>query len=224
MLFVGHRGASAYEPENTIRSLSKAFELGANAVEFDIRQTKDGEVVLMHDARLLRTARKMSKVGALTLDEMERIRVNKTEPIPTLKEALRLCGKKNKVAIVEFKEDGMEKQAVELFRKSKRVIAISSIPEVLAHLKFLMPELETGILFKKKVDDLDSFLAWAGMLKVDWLVGKSSALSTELVAQAHHKGFRVIAWVLNRKKSMLKVIGLGVDGLESNKPELFNTL
>ncbi|MBI5421913.1 glycerophosphodiester phosphodiesterase, partial [Candidatus Peregrinibacteria bacterium] len=53
MLLVGHRGAPAYEPENTIRSLKKAFELGANGVEFDIRQTKDGQIVLMHDSRLL---------------------------------------------------------------------------------------------------------------------------------------------------------------------------
>lgn len=224
LLLVGHRGASAYEPENTLCSLKKAFELGANAVEFDIRQTKDGKIVLMHDSRLLRVARKMNKICSLTLDQARRIKVKKKEPIATLSDALKVCAKRDGVAIVEFKEVGMEAQAVELFRVAGRVIAISYIPEVLAHLKFLMPELETGILFKKKVGDIPSFLAWAGLLRVDWLVGKSSVLTPELAGKAHLKNFKVMAWVLNRKRAMLKAIALGVDGMESNKPDLFRSL
>lgn len=224
MLLVGHRGASAYEPENTLCSLKKAFELGANAVEFDIRQTKDGAIVLMHDSRLLRMARTMKKVGGLTLDQVKRLKVKKREPIPTLAEALRLCAKANGVAIVEFKEVGMEIQAVELFRKAKQVIAISYIPEVLAVLKFLMPTLETGLLFKKKVADIPNFLAWAGMLRVNWLVGKAGVLNVDLVRQSHLKGFRVMAWVLNRKKTIARAGLLGVDGIESNKPDLLRSI
>ncbi|MBI5421983.1 glycerophosphodiester phosphodiesterase, partial [Candidatus Peregrinibacteria bacterium] len=160
----------------------------------------------------------------LTLDQLKRIKVKKREPIPTLAEALRLCAKAKGVAIVEFKEAGMELQAVELFRGAKRVIAISYIPEVLAYLKFLMPTLETGLLFKKKVADIPSFLAWAGMLKVDWLVGKAGVLNAELVQQSHLKGFKVMAWVLNRKKTIARAQFLGVDGIESNKPDLFSGL
>ncbi|MEM2911831.1 MAG: glycerophosphodiester phosphodiesterase, partial [Candidatus Bathyarchaeia archaeon] len=50
MLLIGHRGAKAYEPENTLRSFQKALEMGANAVELDVRKTKDDQLVVIHDA------------------------------------------------------------------------------------------------------------------------------------------------------------------------------
>lgn len=224
MLMVAHRGASAYEPENTLKSLKLAFEMGANAVEFDIRSTKDGEIILMHDARLLRMARMIARIGSLTLEQIHKVKISKREPIPTLRDALRLCAKKKGVAVVEFKVQGMELRAIELFHKSKRVIAISYMPEVLAHLKTLMPTLPTGILFKKKVEDIESFLAWAGTMKVDWIVGKSGVVTSRLVEKAHQKGFKVMVWVLNRKKTIEKFISYGVDAIETNKPDLFGQL
>jgi len=55
MIKVGHRGARAYEPENTLLSFKKAIELGVDAVELDVRRTKDNEIVVIHDADLKRT-------------------------------------------------------------------------------------------------------------------------------------------------------------------------
>ena len=53
MLKIGHRGARAYEPENTLRSFKKALEFGVDAVELDVRRTKDDEIVVIHDATLI---------------------------------------------------------------------------------------------------------------------------------------------------------------------------
>ncbi|MEM5810724.1 MAG: glycerophosphodiester phosphodiesterase, partial [Candidatus Aenigmatarchaeota archaeon] len=53
-LKIGHRGARAYEPENTLRSFKKAIELGANAIEFDVRETKDKKLVVIHDENIRR--------------------------------------------------------------------------------------------------------------------------------------------------------------------------
>jgi len=55
MLKIGHRGARAYEPENTLRSFNRAVELGVDAVELDVRQTKDGELVVIHDPEVDKT-------------------------------------------------------------------------------------------------------------------------------------------------------------------------
>lgn len=224
MLLVAHRGASAYEPENTIRAIEEAFRLGANAVEFDIRQTKDKQVVLMHDARLIRMAHKLSRIRKMTLDQLRGLKVKKSEPIPTLAEALKACEKQQGTAVVEFKEWGLEDEAVKVFRKSKKVLAISYLPEVLLSLKVMMPELSTGLLFKRKVKDIDTFLAWAGELKVNWLAGKKSAITPQLVAEAHKKGFRVMVWVVNRLSTMQKFVRYGVDSLSTNKPDLFTKL
>ena len=55
MLRIGHRGARAYEPENTLSSFKKAVEMGVDAVELDVRKTKDGQLVVIHDADLKKT-------------------------------------------------------------------------------------------------------------------------------------------------------------------------
>ncbi len=87
-----------------------------------------------------------------------------------------------------------------------------------------MPELSTGLLFKKKVKDANTFLAWAGELKVDWLAGKKSAITPQLVREAHKKGFKVMVWVVNRLSTMQKFVKYGVDSLSTNKPDLFAKL
>ncbi|MEM3174237.1 MAG: glycerophosphodiester phosphodiesterase family protein, partial [Candidatus Bathyarchaeia archaeon] len=65
-LKIGHRGAKAYEPENTIRSFKRALELGVNAIELDVRRTKDGELVVIHDAEVDRTTSGKGLVSELT--------------------------------------------------------------------------------------------------------------------------------------------------------------
>jgi len=67
MLKVGHRGARAYEPENTFRSFRKTIEVGVDAVELAIRRTKDGEMIVIHDAEVDRTTSGKGLVSELTL-------------------------------------------------------------------------------------------------------------------------------------------------------------
>ena len=94
-LKVGHRGARAYEPENTLRSFRKALELGVNAVELDVRRTKDGELVVIHDDKVDRTTNGRGLVNELTLEEIEKLDAGKGEKIPTLEEALEFLDKKS---------------------------------------------------------------------------------------------------------------------------------
>ena len=113
MLKVGHRGARAYEPENTLRSFKRAIELGVNAVELDIRRTKDGEVVVIHDAKVDKTKNGKGLVSELTLEEIKQLVTEKGERIPTLEEALDFLDKKVKI-LIELKETGFEKKVLDL--------------------------------------------------------------------------------------------------------------
>ncbi|MFN4235590.1 MAG: glycerophosphodiester phosphodiesterase [Bacteroidia bacterium] len=97
-LLVAHRGANKVAPENTMSSLLKAYEQGADMVEMDIRQTKDGEFVLMHDARVNRTTNGKGKIKKMTLDEVKKLDAGswfsnefKGEKVPTLREILRVA-------------------------------------------------------------------------------------------------------------------------------------
>ena len=71
MLRIGHRGARAYAPENTLASFKKALEIGVDAVELDVRKTKDNQLVVIHDADVKRTTNGEGLVSELTLKEIK---------------------------------------------------------------------------------------------------------------------------------------------------------
>lgn len=103
-LLVVHRGANKVAPENTLSSLLKAYEQGADMVEMDIRQTKDGEFVLMHDARVNRTTNGKGKIKKMTLEEVRKLDAGSWfskeyagEKVPTLREILQAA--KGKVGV-----------------------------------------------------------------------------------------------------------------------------
>src|SRR4030065_2440741 len=96
MLRIGHRGARAYEPENTLRSFKKALEIGVDAVELDVRKTKDNQLVVIHDADVKRTTDGEGLVCELTLAQIKGFSAGEGEKIPTLQEALDFLDKRRK--------------------------------------------------------------------------------------------------------------------------------
>jgi glycerophosphoryl diester phosphodiesterase len=102
-LKVGHRGAKAYEMENTRQSFQRAIELGANAIEMDVRSSKDGKLVIIHDENLKRVFGRDVRVNESTLNELKILSGDK---IPTLEEALQFIDKKVVKILLELKEVG----------------------------------------------------------------------------------------------------------------------
>jgi glycerophosphoryl diester phosphodiesterase len=85
---IAHRGASEEEPENTLRAFRRAAELGADMVELDLHLSRDGELVVIHDARVDKTTDGAGEVRALTLAELRRLDAGRGERIPTLQEVI----------------------------------------------------------------------------------------------------------------------------------------
>lgn len=83
-----HRGGAAPHPENTLAAFRHAVDLGAHQIEFDVRRTRDGEIVVIHDAAVDRTCDGRGKVASLTLTELRELDAGNGERIPTLEEAL----------------------------------------------------------------------------------------------------------------------------------------
>ncbi len=223
MLLVGHRGASAYEPENTLRSFRKAVELGANSVELDIHGTKDGEIVVIHDPKVNRTTNGKGKVCNMTLPEIRKLDAGLGEPIPTLKEVVRWADGKTTL-LVEFKEAGLEARAARILDGRPKILAISFFPTVLEELKRIDPRITTCLLFESKPSHLDEFLTSCLELKISWIMGRSRHVNRKLIERAHEKGLKVLAWTLDRPKSIAKKLALGLDGVTSNKPDLFQSI
>lgn len=103
---IAHRGVSAYEPENTFKSFRKAIELGAWAVECDVRRCKSGELVLMHDVSIERVSGEQGLVHDMTLSQLENIVLKKGERILTLKALLESLDEKINI-IFDLKEEGI---------------------------------------------------------------------------------------------------------------------
>lgn len=112
ILVAAHRGAHAEVPENSLASIDEAIDAGAHIVELDVRQTKDGVFVLMHDKTLERTTTGTGNLLDYTYDELKELRLMHQAKItehviPTLEEAL-LRAKDNILVDIDFKADGMQ--------------------------------------------------------------------------------------------------------------------
>jgi glycerophosphoryl diester phosphodiesterase len=87
---IGHRGAAGHEPENTLRSIQRALDLGAGGVEVDVRVSGDGKLMVFHDAKLRRTTGATGHLARKTLAELKQLDAGRGERIPTLREVLDL--------------------------------------------------------------------------------------------------------------------------------------
>ncbi|MEM2939434.1 MAG: glycerophosphodiester phosphodiesterase family protein [Candidatus Bathyarchaeia archaeon] len=222
-LRIGHRGAKAYEPENTIRSFRRALELGVNAVELDVRSTKDGELVVIHDAEVDRTTNGKGLVSDLTLNEIKELLTEKGEHIPTLDEALEFLDKKVVKILIELKETGTEEKVLDIIKKKgleDNVIIISFHEEALRRIRELNDKVETGLIYVKHKDPVRAAL----LLRAQYLLPLYKFAHSILISRAHEKGLKVIVWTINTLEEALEYVKKGVDGIASDKPDILKTL
>lgn len=213
---VGHRGARAYEVENTLESFQKAIELGANAVEFDVRKTKDGKLIVIHDDTLKRVFDKDVPVNQTTLKELKQLTENK---IQTLAETLQFIDKRVEKILVELKEVGYEKKVLEVIKKEKlhdRVIIVSFHEQALSEVRKLDSKIETGLIYAKHKNPI----ATALKLHAQYLVSLYRFTHTKNIEDAHKNNLKVIVWTINTKQEAKVYRAKGVDGIASDKPDI----
>ncbi len=235
-LVVAHRGASADEPENTLRSFDAAVAAGADAVEFDVRMSADDQAIVMHDAQVDRTTDGHGLVRGLTLDELRRLRIRGTrEPveIPTLIETLSLLS--GRVAIdVEIKNlpgepdhEPDEEAAVEATLRALDAsgfvgaVLISSFnPRSIARSRALAPEVPTGLLAVGAMP-LEDALGLAAEGGHGWVLPAASAVvaaGAPLVARAGAAGLRLGTWIVDDAATAGMLAAWGLDAIATNDP------
>ena len=218
MLRIGHRGARAYAPENTIRSFKRALEIGVDGVELDVRKTKDNQLVVIHDADVKRTTNGEGLVSELTLREIKGFSVEGGEKIPTLEEALDFLDKKVKV-FVELKEAGVEEQVLSLVHAKdveKSVVIVSFLEEALKKVRELDKDVETGLIYAKHKNPVKAALE----LKANYLLALYRFVHTVNVVKAHEDGLKVLVWTINTPQEVEEYAKKGVDGITSDKPDI----
>src|SRR6478672_765847 len=117
MLRIGHRGAAGHVLENTLGSIEKAIELGVDYVEIDLRFTRDGHVVILHDPTVDRTTNGHGRIKDLTLAQVRRIKTKDGQHVPTLEEVLKFTD--GRVGLMlELKVRGLAKPVTEIVERS----------------------------------------------------------------------------------------------------------
>jgi glycerophosphoryl diester phosphodiesterase len=237
-LVVAHRGASAEQPENTLRAFEAAVALGADAVEFDVRMSADGHAVVVHDPAVDRTTDGHGLVRDLTLAELKGLRVRSThagdqEEIPTLDETLALLS--GRVAIdVEIKNipgepdhDAERQDVVEATLRaldgegfSGAVLISSFNPSSIAHARAAAPDVPTGLLSVQAMPVADALrLATEG--GHGWVLPAARSVlegGSELVAAAHEAGLRVGTWIVDDVDDAARLTAWGLDAVATNDP------
>jgi glycerophosphoryl diester phosphodiesterase len=218
MLRIGHRGARAYAPENTLTSFKKALEIGVDAIELDVRKTKDNQLVVIHDDNVKRTTNGDGLVCELTLKDIKGFSAEGGEKIPTLEEALDFLDKKVKV-LVELKEEGIEKQVLSVIHErdlEKNVVITSFSETALKEVRELNDKVETGLIYAKHKNPIKAALD----LKANYLVAIYRFVHTANVEKAHENGLKVVVWTINNPEEVEAYIKKGVDGIASDKPDI----
>jgi glycerophosphoryl diester phosphodiesterase len=248
VLRIGHKGAAALEPENTLRSLGRAVELGVDLVEFDVLDLADGSLVLAHSDDLWEVSHGAARGGvrARTLPELRAA----APDLPTLDEALEfLGGRAPEVGIhLDLKWRGYEEPTLEALRRHgalERTFVSSCLTDSLRALRAREPDLALGLTypFDRRGLSAGRLLApvvWGALQgfrrtlprRIGGLLERAGAtvatlhwsvVSRAAVERCHARGAAVVAWTVDRPEVLRQLDALGVDGVVTNDPRIFDS-
>ncbi|MFA5857861.1 MAG: glycerophosphodiester phosphodiesterase family protein [Elusimicrobiota bacterium] len=239
MLIIGHRGSSFIAPENTLASINLAWKQGADAVEIDIRLTKDGRVVASHDASALRMAGVDLTIATSTFAELRALDFGKVkdekykgETIPSLEEIIDTIPA-GKVLVVEIKA-GLEIlneycRIVNSSSKKAQVLSIGFGYETMVECKKMMPDNIALYLVSTKKDkdtgiyapyDIDAVIAKTVEGKLDGLDVHYVPVNSEFVDKTLDANLQLYVWTVNEVVEAQRLDSIGVDGLTTDKPDV----
>lgn len=215
---IAHRGASAYEPENTLRSFERAIELKADMIELDVRQSIDGHLVVMHDETVDRTTDSSGLVALKTLSELKDLNAGKGEQIPTLNEVIEL-GMGRAKFVLELKENSVEDKVVELIQDNNlldEVFVVSFKSNRLKMIKELEPKVKTGLILVTSLDPIRLAKNCGAdvVAPFRWFVTKG------LVERARQNGLHTFTWTVDETLKAQSLKKIGVSGIVTNRPDI----
>jgi len=226
-LVIAHRGASAYEPENTLRAFDLAIRQGAQMIELDLHVTCDNHVVVIHDPTLNHTTSLTGRVDRLTLAEVRRADAGKGERVPTLDETLDLTLGKVKLYL-EIKDPRAAMPALRIIRERRcqsQVMLASFDIELMRGLGEEVRDTELGLILGNAtlhpmVRWREAF-PWLALKRVNHqvLCMRVELCYGYLAARARANGKKLYVWTADTEKQFARMISMGVDGIVTNTPD-----
>ena len=232
-LVIAHRGASAYQPENTLPAYALALEQRADMIEIDLHRTRDGAIVIAHDADLAH----FGAGGAIADATLEQVRAldaghrfGVPARVPTLDEVLDAFGARIPFNLeLKWSEQGdypgLEAEtlaALDARRLGASILFSSFRDSVLARLRAARPAARLAVLVDPR--EPARMLARAEAVGAEALNPHWSLVDAQLVRDAHGAGLAVYVYTVDELDQMERLLELGVDGLFTNRPDRMRAL
>lgn len=222
-LVIAHRGFMEQGVENTMSSIEASAKAGANMIEIDIQQTKDGQFVVFHDATLSRLAGRSESVYDLTLDELTQITVSAgglSDTIPSLEAVLEQCKQLNVKLLIEIKTHGHETlDFLDLFIQQlaeANVLDVHYVQSLDSNLVLALeekePRLITGLVYAVAMGSIPN-------TEADFVAIEQLFVTGRLVDQTQRMDKEIFVWTVNTDRSLQKFYEMRVDGIITNHPD-----
>ncbi|MDA9617050.1 glycerophosphodiester phosphodiesterase family protein [Flavobacteriaceae bacterium] len=221
---MGHRGAKGHVAENTLASIQKAMELGADGIEIDVFRCFSGEIVVFHDKTLNKLTNGTGYIEKNTLSELKELKIlGSTHSIPTLEEVINSIGK-DVFLNIELKGSNTSKGSLEMVKKYIKLGKINTTDILfssfnwneLRELRTLDKDMKIAL-----VTDKDPLLAIESALNLNAVAINPNYknLNKENVKKIFNSGLKIYTWTVNNKKDIVRVKKLKVDGIITDFPE-----
>ncbi|MHA1232268.1 MAG: glycerophosphodiester phosphodiesterase [Candidatus Helarchaeota archaeon] len=222
---IAHRGASGYVLENSYSAFEKAIKLKADMIETDVRSTKDGHLVLMHDNKINRTTLGTGRISKMTIEQIQQVKMKNNEPIPVLDTVLEKYGKKIQFNL-EIKSKNIEEKINELIIKYdliERIMISSFYYNILQKFHQINPKLFLAFLIFLPYNVVSLKFPFR-KLKNDGVRAINpyyKFVSKSFVENAHNNGLKIYPWTINKKDQVLYFKNnIKVDGIITDYPDI----
>ncbi|MEV7499231.1 glycerophosphodiester phosphodiesterase family protein [Streptomyces sp. NPDC093018] len=219
-LTIGHRGVMGVEPENTLRSFVAAQRAGLDLIELDLHLSKDGALVVMHDAEVDRTTDGSGPIAEKTLSELRALDAGRGERVPVFEEVLEAVGTPLQAEIKDVAA-ARELARVMLERDLVARVEVSSFhDEAVAEIARLVPGVRTALIAGRYGPEVVERAVAVG---APTLCLDIRRITLETVEHARAAGLRIIGWTVNTQEQLRLVRALELDGATTDFPEIKRT-
>ncbi len=225
---IAHRGASAYAPENTVEAFEEAIVRNADMIEFDLRRTSDGVIVVYHDSHIDLADGSKQAVSRMTYSELAEYTGKAGFKLATFERVLSDFGPRIAMNI-EVKIGGFERELIKMLKCSSpefRPVISSFKPQIIRQVKRIDPSALTGLVVGSRVSGAVRFLTkplvrnlFSGT-QYDSIHLHKELASSEIIDGLLDSGFSVYVWTVNEPDLISTLISFGVTGIISDVPDV----
>lgn len=207
-------------PENTLRSFVRAEQAGMDVIELDLHLSKDGALIVMHDAEVDRTTDGTGPIAEKTLSDLRQLDAGDGERVPVFEEVLDAVRAPLQAEIKDVAAARALAAVLTARDLTRRVEVLSFHDAALAEVRELVPGVRTALVADRRQSDV---VARALAVGAGALVLNIRHLTQDTVERAHAAGLRVIGWVVNTQDDLRLARALELDGATTDRPEIRRT-